>query len=113
MRAFQHVYCLFMPDDKAIHNSPIFSASDRCGHSARSHTHDVLQFIFAADKRFVGVEAKITAKMNCRIFDIFDLTEASVVDVRFGVVSCFMHRTCVEGMCRRTCVMWVGCSGFM
>lgn len=33
---------------------------------------------FAIDERFVGVEAKITAKMNCRIFDIFDLTEDSV-----------------------------------
>lgn len=46
-----------------------FLAICRFGHSK----YKITQFIFAIDKRFVGVEAKIEAKMNCRIFDIFDL----------------------------------------
>lgn len=71
----------------------IFSASG----AANTHSHIQtrcrvvfvikIQFIFAIDKRFVGVEAKIEAKMNCRIFDIFDLTEDSVFDIWFDVIS--------------------------
>lgn len=77
---FQCAYCFLYDHDKTIQIFSIYFPLRADLGTANTHTRHTTQFIFAIDKRFVGVEAKIEAKMNCRIFDIFDLT-----GIRYGI----------------------------
>lgn len=65
----------------------IFSASGAaCTLTVPCSVCNKYNLYVAIDKRFVSVEAKIEAKMNCRIFDIFDLTEDLMFGIWFGVI---------------------------